>query len=675
MFITLLLAAALAAPPHIDRVAETGRVWAAARYYHPYSLTRDLDWDAMLVDALKAEQKTDSDDAEIAAIRAMLARLGDPMTTVRSHSKASTPRAQPPAEVPMQSEGGKLTIDLRAFGGYPGFMAARASLKKLHDEIAKASDITFDLRAPLDEEGPTVFDPLFDSLAPMLTNKEIAPPPQRFVIRSGYPPQTGSSSGGYYNAVGVMPSNPIKPEAADAPAKTIRFLVNETTVTPVAAIALRDAGIATIEGTILTGDAPMTLPLRGDREAAIRTIEIGGDTKSVARNDDPHREMTFPSLEWRWLAVIRAWAVIHYFYPYHHLIGDWDSVLPEYLERMEKVSNAGEYARTILEMMTHVEDQHVGVFGTPAAFQVSGVAWLPIETRIIEGKLVVTGESQGLEPGDVITSIDGESVASRLAKLGSIAPAATPAGKALRVAQLAVRGPDKSTAHLTIEGAGGTTRDADIARTTTFDQPAKSDPPYRVLDGNIGYADLRRLERAQVDAMFDALANTKAIIFDMRGYPRGTAWTIAPRINTRGARYAAEFHRPELNGESYYPLDISFKQELPKTDNPLYRNPTVMLVDERAISQAEHTGLFFEAANGTQFIGSQTAGTNGDVTTMVLPGGLVVPFTGHDVRHADGRQLQRIGLVPVVEVKPTIAGIRAGRDEVLERAIAYVNTR
>ena len=26
------------------------------------------------------------------------------------------------------------------------------------------------------------------------------------------------------------------------------------------------------------------------------------------------------------------------------------------------------------------------------------------------------------------------------------------------------------------------------------------------------------------------------------------------------------------------------------------------------MSQAEHTGLFFEAANGTKFIGSQTAG-------------------------------------------------------------------
>ena len=41
-------------------------------------------------------------------------------------------------------------------------------------------------------------------------------------------------------------------------------------------------------------------------------------------------------------------------------------------------------------------------------------------------------------------------------------------------------------------------------------------------------------------------------------------------------------------------------------------------------------------------------------------------------RWPDGKQFQRVGLVPEIEVKPTIAGIRAGRDEVLERAVAFI---
>jgi C-terminal processing protease CtpA/Prc len=98
----------------------------------------------------------------------------------------------------------------------------------------------------------------------------------------------------------------------------------------------------------------------------------------------------------------------------------------------------------------------------------------------------------------------------------------------------------------------------------------------------------------------------------------------------------------------------------------------VILIDERAQSQAEHTGLFFEAANGTKFIGSPTAGANGDVTDLSVPGGIFVHFSGQGVWHADGRQLQRVGLHPDIEVRPTLAGIRAGKDEVLESAIEYL---
>ena len=97
-----------------------------------------------------------------------------------------------------------------------------------------------------------------------------------------------------------------------------------------------------------------------------------------------------------------------------------------------------------------------------------------------------------------------------------------------------------------------------------------------------------------------------------------------------------------------------------------------MLIDESTISQAEHTGLFFESANGTKFIGSPTQGANGDVTNMVIPGGITLNFTGQAVRHADGRQLQRKGLTPDVPVEPTIKGIRAGKDEVLDAAVAYL---
>ena len=82
-----------------------------------------------------------------------------------------------------------------------------------------------------------------------------------------------------------------------------------------------------------------------------------------------------------------------------------------------------------------------------------------------------------------------------------------------------------------------------------------------------------------------------------------------------------------------------------------------MLINQDAISQAEHTALFFESATDITFIGSPTNGANGDITNLVLPGGISVNFSGYDVRHADGRQLQRLGIQPHIKVEPTISGI------------------
>jgi C-terminal processing protease CtpA/Prc len=144
---------------------------------------------------------------------------------------------------------------------------------------------------------------------------------------------------------------------------------------------------------------------------------------------------------------------------------------------------------------------------------------------------------------------------------------------------------------------------------------------------------------------------------------------------------AAQFRRRELSGESLAAEAVEtgyfFSQPLPPSEpgDWIYQGETVMLIDERAISQAEHTGLFLEAAAGTEFVGEPSAGANGDVTTFPLPGGIWVGFTGHDVRHADGRQLQRVGLQPDVPVAPTLEGLRAGRDEVLERALSHLQAK
>jgi len=199
-------------------------------------------------------------------------------------------------------------------------------------------------------------------------------------------------------------------------------------------------------------------------------------------------------------------------------------------------------------------------------------------------------------------------------------------------------------------------------------------PVFRRLPGNLGYADLTRLVGSEVDAMFDALAGITAIIFDMRGYPNGTGSLIASRL-ARKVGPGAEFRTPLVTA-SYIGVEVTsrFVQNVQPSDKPRYPGKVVVLIDDRAISAAEHMCLALEAAGQARFVGSPTTGTNGEETYIRLPGGLEARFTGQEVFHADGRQLQQVGVQPDVVIRPTLRGVRAGKDEVLDRAVRYVQT-
>jgi hypothetical protein len=50
----------------------------------------------------------------------------------------------------------------------------------------------------------------------------------------------------------------------------------------------------------------------------------------------------------------------------------------------------------------------------------------------------------------------------------------------------------------------------------------------------------------------------------------------------------------------------------------------------------------------------------------------VTMISGIGVFYPDKQPTQRVGIVPNIEVKPTIAGIRDNRDEVLEEALRQI---
>ena len=715
----------------IDRLASLGQLWVAIREFHPWLGYRPIAWDSALAAAVPRVSAAPDRAAYAAAVAGMLAALGDPVTRLESDSvpAAAASRGEPDPRSWWTADS-VLVVSLRNPADFADFDRTSDRLTAIADTIRRARRIIFDLRASASGEGLDWI--LGESGIPSLFAPALArAPDQRGRLHAGVPPENGNTSGGYYAGFYTVNGAGVPPGDSSAGSRTAVLLVNEQSAVPEALLALHSAGRARIvaEGGItdagvvrtyrwtmpeslhvsirltelLEGGGPLAsladtvvAPSAGAADAGLaaaiaafapraRPLKLSGPEWPVAHAPavDTAAAVAYPALPYRLLAAFRIWAVGQYFFPYRELMGErWDRVLAETIPRLEAARDSVEYGLALAEMAAHLHDSHVRVT-SPALEAALGTAVAPVYVRMIEGQPVIShftndtlARRAGARVGDVILSVDGEEAHARMRRLARYISASTPQALARIAAIRMTRGVAGTTVRLRVRRAGGVVRELELIRSPDFELTGRTGPLFRVLPGNIGYADLGRLPASQVDSMFDRLRDTRAIIFDVRGYPFGTAWPIAPRLTRADMPVAARFARPNpMSPDTTERTTVAFTQALDHTDKWRYLKPTVMLIDERTLSQAEHTGLFLEAANGTRFVGSPTMGANGDVTVIALPGRVTMSFTGQAVRHADGRQLQRIGLVPDVPVRPTIAGVRAGRDEVLERAVRYLKGR
>lgn len=717
----------------LDRIQGLCRAWNAAKYLHPGLWSSDLDWDAAFVNAATAIDGTPDRERYRALAAEMLGVLHDPATRVelQEDEEAVAPAAAvpPPAaekdeapepELVRTLDDGVVFVDLVRYQRAKGPYSLYALGEKLAPAVPKAKGVVVDLRFGKDETSYWAGAAL-NRAARQLVPRAVQAPADRWVVRWGYEPQRGSTSGGYRSGLVTGAVQAFAPGDAGGSWRIV-FLVNEGSplvevvqallasgdaklvsegpfhpeafdyalsvdlgeklvahVRAVEQVGAAPAEARVVEKTSGDGDPALDAALALLKEAwQAPTLTAASAAPAVRRLDNRYAAAPLPPLGQRLLAGCRAWGVIHHFYPYLDLIGDWDAAFRDSLPALTAANDDAAYARAVLALMAHVADGHTYV-GGGAVPAVLGAASPHVVVRLIEGRPVMTvfdAAIRGLKVGDVISKVDGEPIERRIERLLPLVAASTELTLRTRALGVALDGPENSSAHLEVVGADAKPRQVDAPREVKgWEPPSPEGPAWKRLRPRVGYADLSRLQREEVDPMLEELRDTDALVLDMRGYPNGTAWPLAARMNVRGAKTAALFRRREVSaldaeeGESGY----FFAQPLPESRSWTYRGKVVMLIDERAISQAEHTALFLEQAAGATFIGSPTAGANGDVTNFSLPGGLSVSFTGHDVRHADGRQLQRVGIVPDVPVTPTLRSIREGRDEVLDRALAWLD--
>ena len=118
---------------------------------------------------------------------------------------------------------------------------------------------------------------------------------------------------------------------------------------------------------------------------------------------------------------------------------------------------------------------------------------------------------------------------------------------------------------------------------------------------------------------------------------------------------------------------FQYKGKVFPTFNKPYKGKVVVLIDESAVSFGETVIMLIKAyAKDATLIGRPTMGANGNVTTLKLPLGAELYYTGIDFRFADGTELQRQGIQPTIYVPKTIEATINNKDEILEAALKHI---
>jgi C-terminal processing protease CtpA/Prc len=401
----------------------------------------------------------------------------------------------------------------------------------------------------------------------------------------------------------------------------------------------------------------------------------------VFDHESAYEPLKFPDPGYQLLALYRLWNIIEYWAPDHDVVGeDWPRELTEFIPRVMLAKDKDSYSREMMALIADIHDTHANLWSSLSLRPPAGGCRLPIDVRFISGRAVVSGNTSerpgnnsGLQRGDEITTIDGVPVYKLVADWSPLYAASN---DPRRLQDMAVNLTNGRCVPVKLEvRRNGVTRpvasirmDASAAGppSMTHDQPG---PTFRIISKDVAYLKLSSAKAADMSNYIEQAHGTRGLIIDIRNYPSNFDVFALGSLLVHQPTPFVKLCSADLSNPGAFQMGEALNLT---PAEPHYDGKVVVLVDEASLSRAEYTAVALQSAPHTVVIGSMTAGADGDLSGFPLPGGLRTAISGVGVFYPDGAPTQRVGVHVDIEVHPSIRGIRAGRDEVMEAAVHQI---
>ena len=175
---------------------------------------------------------------------------------------------------------------------------------------------------------------------------------------------------------------------------------------------------------------------------------------------------------------------------------------------------------------------------------------------------------------------------------------------------------------------------------------------------------LAEIERAM--DRFRAM-HVKGVILDLRGNPGGIGAMAIPIA-------AAFVATPTTLGTLQFRTFSQTFTAQPSIGRSPYTGPLVILTDEGTASASEIVAAGLQEAGRARIVGDTTLGAVLPSVVESLPNGAVMQMVVADFKTPKGILVEGRGVQPDRRVTETRAGFRAGRDTVMDAALAVLKT-
>lgn len=420
--------------------------------------------------------------------------------------------------------------------------------------------------------------------------------------------------------------------------------------------------------------------------------------RSMAQTPIFYDTASYPYLGARILGGARLWSAMRARHAHRDLYDDdIEAVFERVIPRLEAARNPDDYARALSDLAASTDDAEGTLRGASYESAIGNAAF-PFRVRSAEGRVFITDVLRdsvttrlALTPGTELTAVDGFPLSAWLSDHRRQAPAANDWSRLRHQMQQMVRGA-AGEATVRVRDANNRERSLSVPRRESYraafaatERPATS--AVRALSEGVMYVDAEHLSASTVTQTFASAKGARALVLDLRGVlavdDRLLLAHLATRVNgAEGAMVIGRAIQRSLTAPCLEPIReaalrcADVREAHPWTRNidtiNVFNGRLIALIDERTQGAMERFAVALEQTSGVTFVGSATAGSVSETVPLSLPGGLTVGIAVTELRRADGGQLQRVGLSPAIEVRPTARGLRAGDDEVLARAQQWI---